>query len=167
MNEVFSVCLITFNEEGKVLGVTRKDNHNSWALPGGKIEPGETILEAIMREVLEETGLTLYNPSHLITCDCIDKDSVMKPCAIFGGQVSGVMETNEPHLIGWIDKELLFEGAFPQFNLEIFHKLGYLQDHEIIISVEKNRNTDIYLNYLKTINSYLYSALMIPKEKLQ
>ncbi|RBY91803.1 NUDIX hydrolase [Blastococcus sp. TBT05-19] len=28
-----------------------------WSVPGGRVEPGETVAEAVEREVLEETGL--------------------------------------------------------------------------------------------------------------
>ena len=31
-----------------------------WDLPGGKIEPGESIAEAAMRETLEETAMRVY-----------------------------------------------------------------------------------------------------------
>lgn len=30
-----------------------------WSLPGGRVEPGESVREAVVREVSEETGLTV------------------------------------------------------------------------------------------------------------
>lgn len=45
-----------FNAQGEVLLQRRSDN-GRWGLPGGAIEPGESIRQAAVREVKEETGL--------------------------------------------------------------------------------------------------------------
>src|SRR3990167_4213394 len=45
--------------EGKILLVKSPKWHNKWLMPGGHIEPGEKIDEAIVREVEEEIGLRL------------------------------------------------------------------------------------------------------------
>ena len=48
-------------EDGKVLLVKRgtEPNRGLWSLPGGSIEPGETVREAVAREVFEETSLAV------------------------------------------------------------------------------------------------------------
>ncbi len=48
----------------KVLLVRRADN-NRWAVPGGYMEPGESVAEACTREVWEETGLNIQ-VNHLV-----------------------------------------------------------------------------------------------------
>ena len=60
--ELTNMCLIR-DPEGRVLLQTRtKSDWPGYTLPGGHIEPGEDFLEALVREVKEETGLTVLNP---------------------------------------------------------------------------------------------------------
>lgn len=49
---------IIFNEEGKFL-LTKREDNGQWCLPGGAVESGETVAEACIREVFEETGLNV------------------------------------------------------------------------------------------------------------
>lgn len=53
-----SVAAIIPNEDGHVLLQRRSDN-GLWGLPGGGVEIGESVSTAIVREVQEETGLTV------------------------------------------------------------------------------------------------------------
>lgn len=53
-----SVSAIITNGDGHVLLQLRSDN-SLWGLPGGSVEIGESVTAALMREVWEETGLTV------------------------------------------------------------------------------------------------------------
>jgi len=53
-------CVIRRDDE---LLMLQKPRRGWWVAPGGKVEPGESLMEAVVREVYEETGLTLNQPT--------------------------------------------------------------------------------------------------------
>ena len=46
-----------FDETGTKLLLTKRADNGEWCLPGGLVEPGESVEETCIREVWEETGL--------------------------------------------------------------------------------------------------------------
>jgi 8-oxo-dGTP diphosphatase len=53
-----SVAAAIVDEQGRVLGIQRRDNGH-WEPPGGVLELDETIEDGLRREVMEETGLSI------------------------------------------------------------------------------------------------------------
>lgn len=59
--ELTVLCLL--QSEGAYLLQDRvKEDWKGYTLPGGHIEAGESIVDAVIREMQEETGLTILNP---------------------------------------------------------------------------------------------------------
>lgn len=53
-----SVAAAIVRANGSVLAIRRRDT-NKWEPPGGTLEPNETVLDGLRREVLEETGMVV------------------------------------------------------------------------------------------------------------
>ena len=59
--ELTVLCLI--HKDGQYLLQDRmKSDWKGYTLPGGHIEPGESVVDAVVREMKEETGLTISSP---------------------------------------------------------------------------------------------------------
>lgn len=61
VTELTNLCLI-HRGDLLLLQNRKKSDWQGYTLPGGHIEPGESIVESVIREMREETGLTVRNP---------------------------------------------------------------------------------------------------------
>jgi ADP-ribose pyrophosphatase YjhB (NUDIX family) len=97
---------IVTNSHGDIL-VHRRTDNDLWALPGGVMEPGESISDTVVREVHEETGLHV-RPRHVIAVYSDPKHvfsysdgevrqefSVCVACDVIGGELEISDESTE------------------------------------------------------------------------
>jgi 8-oxo-dGTP diphosphatase len=61
---VVGIAAAARTEDGRWLLIRRRDT-GGWALPGGTLEWGETLSEAVTRELFEEAGVELLGPCEL------------------------------------------------------------------------------------------------------
>ena len=57
-----NMCMV-YDHAGRVLALDKVGkSYSGTTFPGGHVEPGETFTESVIREIYEETGLTISNP---------------------------------------------------------------------------------------------------------
>jgi len=81
-NEVGDACFVITRRAARM-----KDHAGQWALPGGRLEPGETATEAALRETDEEVGLRVSPENVLGLLDDYATRSgfVITPVVVWGG----------------------------------------------------------------------------------
>lgn len=108
------VGAVIINEKNEILLLKRNKDpeQGCWTIPGGTVEFGETVEEAIIREVKEEIGVKIEIESLLGVTNHILKDEKthwVSP-AFLVKIVEGVPENKEPHAhesLGWFSTNSL------------------------------------------------------------
>jgi ADP-ribose pyrophosphatase YjhB (NUDIX family) len=126
-----SVNVAVTNDAGEILLIRRSDNDN-WALPGGAVDIGESLIQAAIRETREESGVDceitglsgIYtDPGHVMLYssngEVRQEFSIVLTARATGGQPTPSSETSE---VRWAALDGL--GAFdmdPSMRLRVRH----------------------------------------------
>ena len=103
-----NLCMIS-DGNGNVLVEDRKDP--SWpgiCFPGGHVEPGEAFTDSVVREVLEETGLTILDP-RLCGVKQFPTESGARYVVFFfkATQFTGTLQSSSEGEVFWVPKDEL------------------------------------------------------------
>lgn len=103
-----NMCYIE-NQQGQIVMQIRDPKRYSWsgaALPGGHIEPHEGIVESVIREIKEETGLTISNPQLIGLKHWYTKEDERYLVFLFKAtDFTGEIRSTEEGEIVWVDRD--------------------------------------------------------------
>ena len=135
--ELTVLCLITDGDRILLQNRTKND-WQGYTLPGGHVEPGDSFVDAVIREVKEETGLDIKNP----------RLAGVKQFPIEGGryvvllfkanEYSGTVVSSDEGQMEWVDSNHLseihtvedFEDLIRVINDPALTEFQYLVDGE-------------------------------------
>ena len=154
--DIIRVAVAAIVDDAQRVLIARRPDHvhqgGLWEFPGGKCEPGESIDDALQREIYEELGIQLGARRALIRIPhCYTDRSVLLDVwrvDTFTGQPQGC----EGQAVEWVSLDVLGERAFPAANLPIIRALqlptAYLitpepgEDHKTFLAQLQHRLDD-------------------------
>ncbi|HMO16936.1 MAG TPA: 8-oxo-dGTP diphosphatase [Oligoflexia bacterium] len=151
--QLATLCYVRSPEKGTLL-VHRNKNKGDlhlgkWNGLGGKIAPGESPEQCVIREVCEESGLNIFNPvlAGILTFPCFSTDTDWYVFVFTANQFDGSLHECDEGSLEWVTDELLFslpmwEGdriflplvmSGKLFSGRFCYREGILVEHEINI----------------------------------
>ena len=98
--------VLAINDDGLLLAVSRGYPPDKFALPGGRLEPGEKPVEAAARELHEETGLTAA-ALHQLT-----DERGGRVTNFWAPALRGRLRSSDEGLAVWVEPELILDGPY-------------------------------------------------------
>lgn len=119
-----NMCMV-FDDQGRVLVQERRDpNWCGITFPGGHVEQGESFVDSVIREVREETGLTIHHPVLCGLKQWMEEDGVRYLVIFYKtDQFEGTLASPEEGEVFWMDlKEMKQSNLAPgmEYMLRVF-----------------------------------------------
>lgn len=112
-NNITTLCYIERDHQYLMLHRVKKENdmnRDKWIGVGGHLEEGETPEECVVREVLEETGLTLLNYKHRGLLTFVSNEWGTEYIFLFtADKFEGNLKECDEGQLEWVDKDRIGE----------------------------------------------------------
>ena len=118
---------IIYNLQQQILIAKRAEHKHQggcWEFPGGKVETGETVRQALDRELEEELGIEVVTASPLMTVNHNYNDKQILLDVWQVTEFIGIARGNEGQAIRWITIEECDNYQFPAANRGIIGKIN-------------------------------------------
>ena len=107
-----NLCMVEDLENGKVVLQYRSpERYKKWsgyAFPGGHIEEGESLAESVIREVYEETGLTIADPKLVAVKDWEPEEGGRYIVFCYKAtEFKGQLRSSDEGEVSWVEKDQL------------------------------------------------------------
>lgn len=133
MSRIHVAVGVVLNDKQEILVAKRppgKPFAGYWEFPGGKVEAGENVQQALARELQEEVNITpeTYEPFMQVEQALTDTHFLLDTWLV--KTYSGELKANESQVLAWVPLHELANLMFLPANSVIIAKLlGYSLDH--------------------------------------
>ena len=114
---IVAVAALVVRDDGRVL--LMKHPRRGWEFPGGQVMPGEDLIAALQREVLEETGIEIADEKLVAICSNVKAEGEIPTKVMLdfvarevGGSLATSVESSET---GWFERSAAIDMVTEQF----------------------------------------------------